>query len=432
MVAYESGLVRPGTDPAPRGSDTFTDVTRRREQLLILAGLVFLALTLRSAATAVSPLLDELRADLGIGTTQIGVLGLLPPMVFAVGGALTPALGRALGVERVLVLSLVITAVGSVTRPLAGEPVMFLVLSAVTLFGMAMGNVLLPPLVKRYFPRHIGPVTSGYVVLMAVGAALPPYTDIPLNDAFGWRVALGSWAIVAGLALVPWVVQARKPRRGLELSPHGRLPVMRSRRAWGLTIVFAMTSMNVYSMFAWLPEILIDAGLSSGSAGALLGLYAALGIPPSLVLPLITVRMANPFPLVVLFVVLFLTAYAGLIFAPGTATVLWVILAGLAPASFPMTLTMISQRTESEAGASALSGMVQGVGYAIAGFGPLVVGVLHDVTGSWTAALVLLSAGAVISGIGGWFACRPGTVEAELGLTLNGSGPSPALAVPKP
>lgn len=394
-------------------------MTRRREHLLVLAGIILVALTLRSAATAVSPLLGELRADLGIGTTQIGLLGLLPPMVFAAVGALTPTLGRRFGLERTLVVSLVITALGSATRALAPEPITFLALSAITLAGMAMGNVLLPPLVKRYFPTRIGSVTSGYVVIVAMGAALPPYTDVPLEATFGWRVALASWAFVAVLAMLPWLAQLRISRPDGLPDTGARVPVLRSRRAWGLTVVFAMTALSVYSLFAWLPDILIDAGLSPGSAGALLGFYAALGILPSLVLPQITVRMANPFPLLAALVALYLAGYTGLIVAPATATVLWIVLAGLAPGSFPMVLTMINLRTGSESGASALSGMVQGIGYAVAGIGPLAVGLLREATGSWTASLVLLGVTAGIGGLGGWFGCKPGTVEAELGLACD-------------
>ncbi|CAN5666038.1 MFS transporter [soil metagenome] len=408
-----------------------------RGRLLVLTGIALVALSLRAAATAVSPLLGELRTDLGIGTVQIGVLGLLPPMVFAAVGTMTPALGRRFGLERILVVSLVITGVGSVTRALAPEPISFLVLSAVTLSGMAMGNVLLPPLFKRYFPDRIGPVTSGYVVIMALGAALPPYTDVPLNATFGWRVALASWALVAMLALLPWVVQLRGPRAGRLSADQVRLPVLRSRRAWGPTLVFAMTALSVYSMFAWLPDILIDAGLSPGAAGAMLGLYAALGILPSLVLPQITVRMANPFPLLIFFVGLFLAGYAGLILAPATATVVWVVLAGLAPGSFPMVLTLINLRTTTEAGASSLSGMVQGIGYSVASIGPLVVGLLREATGSWTASLVLLGVTASLTGVGGWYGCRAGTVEAELGVLVREvdapmSPPATSAGTPRP
>lgn len=377
---------------------------------------MLVALSLRSAATAVSPLLDDLRADIGIGTGGIGILGLLPPACFAVVGALTPAIGRRFGLERTLVASLLVTAAGSATRPLAGDTPTFLILSAVTLSGMAMGNVLLPPLVKRHFPDQIGPVTSAYVVLVSLGAALPPYTDVPLEAAFGWRVALGAWALVAALAILPWLTQLRRTAVERSAAPRIRIPVLRSRRAWGLTVLFAMTSLNVYSLFVWLPEILVDAGVTRASAGILLGVYASLGIPPSLVMPIVTARMANPFPLLVLFAGFFLVGYGGLLFSPGSMPWLWVVLAGLGPSSFPMSLTMINLRTTSPAGSAALSGMVQGIGYAIGGGGPLVFGLLHDGTGEWDASLWLLCGTVLISVAAGWFACRPGTVEAELGL----------------
>lgn len=403
-------------------------MTSRRDRILVLTGLVLVALSLRSAATAVSPLLDDLRADIGIGTGGIGILGLLPPTCFAVVGAITPAIGRKFGLERTLVASLLITAVGSATRPLAGDTPTFLILSAVTLSGMAMGNVLLPPLVKRHFPDRIGPVTSAYVVLVSLGAALPPYTDVPLEAAFGWRVALGAWALVAALAILPWLTQLRRNSAERSAMIRIRVPVLRSRRAWGLTVLFAMTSLNVYSLFVWLPEILVDAGVTRASAGILLGVYASLGIPPSLVLPIVTARIANPFPLVVLFACFFLIGYGGLLFSPGSMTWLWVAFAGLGPSSFPMSLTMINLRTTSPAGSAGLSGMVQGIGYAIAGGGPLVFGLLHDGTGDWDASLWLLCGTVLISVAAGWFACRPGTVEAELGM-LEPAGDPPVRPV---
>lgn len=391
--------------------------TRTRGRLLVLVGIVLVALTLRSAATAVSPLLDDLRVDLRIGTTAVGVLGLLAPACFAAVGACTPMLGRRFGLEFALVLSLGLTAAGSLTRPLAGDTLTFLALSAVTLSGMAMGNVLLPPLVKRYFPDRIGSITGLYVVLIAVGAALPPYVAVPVADAFGWRVSLGSWAVVAVIAVVPWLPRLRRTGGADLLDRAARLPVLRSRRAWGLTVMFGVTALNVYSLFAWLPTILVDAGLPVARAGALLGLYAGVGIPASIVVPVIASRMANPFPLVVLFAGFFLTGYAGLLAAPATATWLWLVFAGLGPSTFPISIAMINLRTTTESGSASLSGMVQGIGYGGAGLGPLAVGLLHDATGGWSASLVLLAGTVGLMLAGAWFACRPGTVEDEVGLT---------------
>ncbi len=385
-----------------------------RGRVLVLVGIALVALTLRSAVTAVSPLIGDLRADLGVGTTAIGILGLLPCACFAVVGALTPALGRRLGLERALVLGLALTAAGTVGRATVGSVAPFLVLSALTLSGMAMGNVLLPPLVKRYFPDHIGAVTSFYVVMIAVGASLSPYVVVPVGDAFGWRPSLAGWALVAVAAAVPWLPRLRTGAGGEFVPRGGRVAVLRSQRAWGLTLVFGMTALNVYSMFAWLPSILIDAGLSGRQAGGLLALYAATGIPASIVVPLIAARMRNPFPLVVLFAVFFWVGYAGLILAPAAHPVLWMITAGLGPSTFPMVITMINLRTTTEEGSASLSGMVQGIGYAVAGVGPLAFGLLHAATGSWTTSLLMVSVAVGLVLTGGWFACRPGTVEQDL------------------
>ncbi|CAN5134786.1 MFS transporter [soil metagenome] len=383
----------------------------------MLAGIALVALTLRSAATAVSPLLDAVRADIGVTTTALGILGLLAPACFSVFGAITPALGRRLGLERALVLSLAVTAVGSLTRPLAGGTTLFLVLSAVTLAGMAMGNVLLPPIVKRYFPDRIGSVTGFYVVLIAVSAALPPYVALPLADALGWQASLASWGLVAVVAVLPWLGLSSGGRGGVLLGGGG-LPVHRSRRAWGLTAMFGMTALNVYTLFVWLPDILTSAGVATESAVGLLGLYAAMGIPATVVVPVVAARMADPFPLIVLFAAFFWAGYLGLLVAPTAYTWLWVVLAGLGPATFPISIAAINLRTATEAGSGSLSGMVQGIGYAVAVLGPLGFGLLHDTTGSWTGPQLLLVGSVVFMLAGGWSGLRPGPVEEDLGWEL--------------
>ncbi|MBA2416341.1 MAG: MFS transporter [Geodermatophilaceae bacterium] len=406
----------------------------RRVQLLVLVGIALIALTLRSAVTAVSPLIEDLREDLGVGTAAIGILGLLPPLCFAVVGALAPAVGRKLGLERALVLSLAVTVAGTLGRSVVDGVVPFLVLSAVTLSGMAMGNVLLPPAVKRYFPGHIGTVTSFYVVMIAVGAALPPYVAVPLGDAFGWRLSLASWALVAVAAVLPWLPRLRTRGGGEFIHPGSRVAVLRSRRAWGLTLMFGMTALNVYSLFAWLPSILIDAGFSVGDAGTLLGLYAGTGIPASIVVPLIAARMTNPFPLMLVFGAFFAVGYYGLLVTPTSQPVLWMIMAGLGPSTFPLSITMINLRTTTEAGSASLSGMVQGIGYAVAGVGPPVFGLLHEATGSWNPPLALLSCTVVLIMVGAWFACQPGTVEQELAerAAARGDGVTPVLTGHRP
>lgn len=393
---------------------------------LLLVGVVLLALDLRPAVVAVSPVLDEVQADLGMSSTVAGLLGTSPVISFAVLAALAPAVIRRLGAERSAWVAMLLVAAGQLARAVAPGAVSFLLLSLVALAGMGLGNVVLPSLIRRYFPDRLGAVTSLYVVLVCAGTAIPAQLAVPVSDVAGWRTSVGSWALPALVAAVPWVLQAQRARAasataalavdhdlaGDDGSVH--LPVtafLRSRLAWGMAITLGTTSLGTYAMLGWLPLLLAEAGVGRGTAGTMLAVYSALGVPISLLVPLVVVRIRNPYPLVVAAAVLYLSGYAGLGVSPSAGTWVWVCLLGLAPMAFPLVLTLLTLRSRTPEGAAGLAGFVQAVGYALAGLGPFVVGLLHDVTGEWTASLLFLSAVIVPMLVAGVWGCRPVMVE---------------------
>lgn len=116
-----------------------------------------------------------------------------------------------------------------------------------------------------------------------------------------------------------------------------------------------------------------------------------MGLPSSFIVPLLVARFRVIGILYAVAVTSGLVAIAGLLFAPAAATVLWVALLGLPPLFFPMLLVLIGLRTRSHETAVALSGFVQSIGYAIAALMPLAIGLAHELTGGWTASLVLLA-----------------------------------------
>lgn len=396
-----------------------------RGRLVVLAGVVLVSLNLRVAVASVSPILDAVRADVALSTADAGLLGAAPVVAFAVFGMLAPAVGRRWGLEPALVAATLVSVVGEVARAATTTPAAFLVFSVVALAGMGMGNVLVPPLVKRYFPDRIGAVTAAYAVGMAVSAAFPPLVAVPLADALGWRQAVGAWAGVGVLAVVPWlVVVARSAAARRRLRPvldhaldHGaaahppRGRVWRVPVAWAMAVTFAMNTANVYVIFAWLPKLLGDAGVGEGAAGRWLALFGLLGFVSALVVPPVTVRVANPWWLMVGFAVLYVVAYVGLLVSPTAPLWLWVTLLGIAPGSFPLVLTLVGLRTRTADGAAALSGFVQGLGYTLAAAGPVVAGLLRDATGGWTATIGMLLAAVVVLGGAGVLACRPVMLE---------------------
>lgn len=394
----------------------------------MLLGIVLLSLNLRIAVASVSPILDAVRLDVPLTPEQVGLLGTIPVVAFAFFGAITPALARRIGLEPAAILAMVVAVVGELLRAASTTPAGFLGWSVVALAGMGIGNVLLPPVVKRYFPDRIGTVTALYSVVLAVSTSAPPLLAVPVTEQVGWRTSLGSWAVLGVAAAAVWAVvvvrssHARNDLREILRRAPTHTPALDSRHraggrvwrspfAWAMAVSFAMNSLLSYVLFAWLPQILLDAGLDAAVAGGALGLVALLGLVPALVAPPLATRMRNPYPLVVGFVLCYAVGLAGLLADPAGATVLWSVLVGLGVGTFPLLLALINLRTRTSAGAASLSGFTQGVGYTLAGLGPLAVGVLYGRTGEWFAPGALLAVCCGVLLVAGFVACRPVWLE---------------------
>ncbi|RNF86067.1 MFS transporter [Montanilutibacter psychrotolerans] len=405
-----------------------------RGRLLVLAGIALAALNLRTAVTSLTPLLDSLGREFGFGSAMTGVFGMVPTAAFGLFGVATPAIARRLGLERTVLVAMLLAAAGLLARAFAGGTADLLIASAVALSGMGIGNVVLPPLVKRYFADRLGATSSMYIAVLQFGTIVPAVAAVPLADLAGWRVSLGAWSLVALAATLPWAITLWAERYGRTpiaralaathdraVAPGDEAPelaapvatgrVWRSPVAWGMALMFGMTSLVSYSMFTWLPKLLIDAGGSATLGGTMVGLYSAMGLISALSVPSLAVRMRNPFPLVLACCAAHLAAFAGLLLAPMTFTALWVALLGLGPATFPLALTLINLRTRSAPGSAALSGFTQGLGYVLSCAGPLLFGLLHDRFGGWLWPFAFLTVCLLVLATGGYLACRPRMLE---------------------
>jgi CP family cyanate transporter-like MFS transporter len=184
--------------------------------------------------------------------------------------------------------------------------------------------------------------------------------------------------------------------------------VWHSRVAWSIAIVFSLTSFQAYSMFAWLPRLLVDqVGVGEAEAGLLLAFWGIMGAAASIVAPVLAARLANVGWILHAGAAGFVLGYLGLLLAPGVSPWLWVGLCGIGQVVFPACLALINLRTRTHEGSIALSGFAQGVGYTIASLGPLFVGVLHDLSGGWTGSLVLLTATSALFVVFGVILRRP-------------------------
>ncbi|KQO59973.1 MFS transporter [Curtobacterium sp. Leaf261] len=389
----------------------------------VVVGVVLVAFSLRQAVAALSPILGDVRADIPLSDLDIGWLGTLPPLLFAASGFVAPRIARGIGLDRGIVLAMVLMTVGQVLRALAPGLAALLVGSIVAFAGTGVGNVLLPSIVRRYFPDRVPLMTAIYACIVGVSTAVPAALAAPVADQAGWRVSLGIWSIASLSALVPWLlvlVRERRQRLSDTVVVDAPIPALvaglwRSRVALSITLTFSTSTILTYASFAWLPEMLGDvAGSTPTEGGVLLAVTGLVSVPGALLAPLLVARLRNAGWLITAGVASFVLGYLGLLLAPAPLTVLWVLLIGLGSILFPVCLVLINDRTRTAAGTVAPSGFAQGIAYALGALGPLVVGLLHDVTQGWTLPLLFLLAIALLATFPAITLARPVFVEDEL------------------
>lgn len=393
-----------------------------------LVGVILVSLNLRTAVTSLSPLLGVIDAEIGLGASGMGLLGMVPTAMFAAWGVLTPIVLRRWGLEAVTVAAMGAAAAGQVIRALAHDPWIMGAGSLIALAGMGIGNVVAPPLVKKYFPRHVAAVSMAYITGLQLGTVVPALVAVPVEEAAGWRVSIGWWAALAVVAAVPWIVQILRPGvptgtpgsgAGSGTGSAGSTTPAQKIRPWrspvgvALALFFGTNSLCTYAFFTWLPAVAESIGMTRAEGGLALAVYSAIGLVAALVVPWAAGRFEDPYPVVVVSVVAYLAGFAGLLWAPDVAPWVWICLLGVGPSTFPLCLTLINLRTRTQAGSAALSGFSQGVGYTAACLGPIVFGVLLDGPGL-AAGIGFLTAVLAVMTVVSRTACRPVMLEDTL------------------
>ncbi|MFC5782045.1 MULTISPECIES: CynX/NimT family MFS transporter [Streptomyces] len=407
--------IRTGSAPEAK-----TAPTRAWAVRLMIVGIVLAALNLRPAITSLGALLEEVRDGLGMSGSVAGLLTSVPPLCFAIFGVMAPRLARRFGPGAVVCAGMAAIAAGLVIRPFTGSTVGFLVASGLALMGIAVSNVLMPVIVKRWFPDRVGSMTGLYSMALALGTSLAAAVTVPMTDALGgnWKTGLAVWAALAVAAVVPWVTLVRE--RGAEggitagtSQQDNGLRITRSRTAWALAVFFGLQATAAYITMGWMAQIFRDAGVSAGTAGVLLAVTMAMGVPLAFVIPRLATRLPSQGPIVVALGVCGLAGYAGLYLAPSGGAWAWAVLLGISNCAFPLALTMVGMRARTGTGVAKLSAFAQSTGYLISIPGPLLVGVLYQHSGGWGVPIALMAALMVPQIVVGVIAGRNRTVEDE-------------------
>jgi len=374
--------------------------TKNHSRFLAIATIALLAINLRTAVSSISPVVTYIQQDISLPIVTIGLLGIAAPLSFALASSLSYRPARRLGVEKTLMLTVLMIILGHLLRAFAWDSTALFFGSLLSLLGMGIGNVLLPVMVRKYFPNRVGLVSSFYLTLTALSATMASFVAVPISEVAGWRFSLGQWAILAFFTIAPlsFLLGNSKPEAKAE-KVSGDKAIWRSPTAVSIAFMQSVTAIIGYVSFAWLPLLLVEhQGVSVIEGGLLLSLFALIGLPISLIMPILSTRYPKSQSLIVWFsFIAGVTGTLGLLFGDVSLTWLWVIAFGFGPTMFPLALTLFNLRSRERSTVLAVSAFGQGVSYTTASLAVFLVGVLREVTGGWDAALWLLFASCLIA-----------------------------------
>ncbi|KXT79178.1 MFS transporter [Streptococcus sp. DD13] len=371
-----------------------------KKKTWIIVGLVMLGIVMRSPITSIPAILTDIAAGLQVDVSSLGILTSIPMLMFALFSTLVPKVIARVGLEKSVLLTLLLMMAGSSLRVFQ-VPGLFLG-TALLGMGIASINVLLPSLVTAYFPDKVGVYTTLYSTVMSVSLTVMAYLAVPYTEATSWQSFILLLSAMIGGALLLWLPNLRNHTKlNARSNKSGEGALWKNKAAWALLIFSGLQSLIFYTESTWLPTVSQDAGFSKEAAAALLTLYNIVSLPTSVLAPIVISRSQMKKKLVWVTSFCFLTIAGLLVIWLAPATFFWWglghILMGVSVAAlFPYMLLSLSSKTRNAGDTARLSGMVQSGGYLLAAVGPVLLGYSKRLFHSWQPLILVLMLLAVV------------------------------------
>ena len=391
------------------------------DAILVVLGILFISFNLRAPITAVGSIVEMIQVEYSLSNAVAGFITTIPLVVFAIVSPFVAKISAKLGNSLTMMIGLAFILVGEFVRSYAGVGGLFAG-TAIIGIGIAIGNVIIPAIIKLNFSSKVGLITSIYTSGMCIFAAVGAGISIPLAKGLdlGWHHALSSWFILTIITIAIWFPQIIKNKKPTAINTSASVDkttksksIWRSGLAWWVTMFMGIQSLIFYSLVAWLPTIIVSKGLSEDFSGTMALVFQLMAIPATLVIPILTGKFKNQKGLVVVTCAIYIIGMLTFLFATSvgavaTAVVFMAIGMG---GSISLSIAFISLRSPNSKRASELSGMSQSAGYLLAAVGPTLAGAISEAEGGWISTLVMLTVLIAILAFCGLFAGANKTVE---------------------
>ncbi|RVU81628.1 MFS transporter [Leucothrix sargassi] len=393
----------------------------------VVIAILLLAINMRAPIIGFGAVAKLVQQDLGLTTKTIGLIGTIPVMAFASSSFVAPMLSRRIGLENTMILATSLLAIGIFVR-VAHPQLGFLLVGTVLLsLAISLGNVLIPAVIKKYNPHHIGLVMGSYSMFLSVFAGFASGIAMWLVSLSNWQFALGVWGWVSVAAVAAWLIVAHLRLRQkigthdaqvinqavAEAGQPSRKSVWKIPMAWWISAFMGLQSLLYYTLASFLPSLLIDKGLSKAQAGNVGMVFQLVAFPSILLLTKWVSSQWNLRTLALLAAVGNLVGVFGFGFLPLQGWVwVWSIASGFGcGVIFTLCMMIFTLKSKDSQQAAELSGMAQTVGYSIAITGPIVTGWLKDLSHTWTLSMGFLTILMAINCVFSWLATQNKAIE---------------------
>lgn len=373
-------------------------MTKKSNSILIILGVIFLSLILRTPITSVGAILGPLKSILDINNTVAGFITTIPLIAFAIFSPMVAKLSNKAGLEKTLLLAVVTISIGLALRFYINTYVFFLTTFIIGV-GITVGNVLLPGLVKKYYPEKLGLMTGFYAVVMNVGAAVAAGISYPIlstnigGEKFSTGLAVNIWLVIAVINIFVYTAMSKNSSVSEVKDSHEKVHgYFKHSKMWTIMLSMGLQSALFYCSVSWFSEITISKGFTPETAGLLLSISQFAQFPSTFIVPILADKLHNKLIIPVIITIGYLVSLVGMLYTSGdfaTMLIFIIIFALAGGGSFSYVMYLFSAKSRNEREAADISGLAQSGGYLLAAVFPPLLGYIRDIS-DWNKGLYVL------------------------------------------